>query len=189
MKELYFESLQLSAYKKLDMAVFIKNTLSQYLWANDFFIKKSAGLYAPNDIFKKEDHDFAWHEYADALRSNDKLLFEKIESVNVCERVLRYEGTYVDIVTKKSPLFDKHKELIGLIGFSIEVPVSPVMNFLSKREYISVSLMSEGCSDKEIAKRLGISPRTVESHIINAKRKLGVMSRAELIAKICRWHP
>ncbi|EKD71292.1 MAG: regulatory protein, LuxR family [uncultured bacterium] len=189
MKELYLESLHLNAYKTLDMAIFIKNTKSQYLWANDFFIKKSAGFCSPNEIINKEDHDFIWHDYADELRLNDQLLFEKIECLNVCERILRYEGTYLDVVTKKCPLFDNNKKLIGLIGFSIEVPVSPIIHLLTKREYTLALLMSEGYTDKQIAKKFGISPRTVESHVINAKRKLGVTSRAELIAKICRRHP
>lgn len=189
MKEFILESLHLEAYKNLDMAVFIKNTKSQYLWANDFFVKKSAGLCSVNEVINKQDHDFVWHDFADELTSNDQLLFEKKENLNISERILRYEGNQIDLITKKHPLFDKNKQLMGLMGFSMELPVSPMSRLLSKREYDAVSLMSQGYTDKKIAKKWGISHRTVETYIINAKHKLGMQTRAELIAKFCRSHP
>lgn len=188
MNKFILDSLPLEAYKNLAMAVFIKNTKSQYLWANDFFVKKSAGLNSVHDVVNKQDQEFVWHAFADELKSNDQLLFDKVENLSVCERVLRYEGTQVDIITKKQPLFDKNKQLVGLIGFSIEVPASPLIRLLSKRECEIVVLISQGDTDKQIAKKLGISPRTVESYIVNVKQKLGVRTRVELIAKFCRHY-
>lgn len=189
MQKLYIESLFLNAYQTPDMAIFIKNINSQYLWANDFFIRKSAGYQLANEIYHKHDHDFVWSDYADELILNDQTLFEKGQTISVCERILRHEGRYVDIVSKKCPLFDNKQNMVGLIGFSMELPHSPTASLLSKREYDAVLLMSEGHTDKQIARIWGVSPRTVESHIINAKEKLGVASRAELIVKFCRGYP
>ena len=70
--------------------------------------------------------------------------------------------------------FNHDKNLIGLIGFSIELPRSSDIQILSPREYDVVLLLSEGRTDKQIAKKWGNSPRTIESHILNAKRKLNV---------------
>ncbi|HAT8759615.1 TPA: hypothetical protein JBA34_16440 [Legionella pneumophila] len=116
------------------------------------------------------------------------MLFENGESLSAYEQVLRHDGTIVNIVSKKSPLFDKELNLIGLVGFSIELPQSNV-HILTPREYNTLLLLSEGYTDKQTAKKLGISPRTVEAHINNSKQKLGIKTRAELIAQFSRKHP
>ena len=40
--------------------------------------------------------------------------------------------------------------------------------------------MGEGKTNKEIAAQLYLSPKTIEYHLANAYRKLGVHSRVEL---------
>lgn len=52
---------------------------------------------------------------------------------------------------------------------------------LTSREREVFQLTAEGYSNKEIAERLTISPRTVETHRANFMRKLGLNSRPELI--------
>lgn len=183
MERLCQDSLHLEGYQALEMAVFIKNIKGEYLWGNDFFIRKSAGYQSVNEIYRKQDYHFVWHEYAHELKANDKLLIERRECVTVRERILRHDGTFVNIISKKSPLYDKNDNLSGLIGLCMEFPTSTAAQYLSKREYNTISLLAQGNTDKEIGKKLGISPRTVESHINNAKIKLNVTTRAELIVK------
>ncbi|MFO1381194.1 MAG: helix-turn-helix transcriptional regulator [Chitinivorax sp.] len=55
-----------------------------------------------------------------------------------------------------------------------------VVGFLTAREQQVFSLVAQGLSTKEIARRFGISPRTVEIHRARVQRKLGVNSLAEL---------
>jgi DNA-binding CsgD family transcriptional regulator len=183
MKRLYQDSLHLEGYQSLDMAVFIKNIKGEYLWANDFFIQKSAGHQSVSEIFRKQDHHFTWHEFADNLKMNDNLLIETKECVTVRERILRHDGNYVNLLSKKSPIFDKQDKLVALIGFCMEIPIATAAKFLSKREYAAISLLAQGNTDKQIGKKLCISPRTVETHINNAKIKLNATTRAELIVK------
>ena len=52
---------------------------------------------------------------------------------------------------------------------------------LSPREKDILRLLSEGCSTKEIAEKLVISPSTVHSHRSNLMTKLGLSNRRELI--------
>lgn len=52
---------------------------------------------------------------------------------------------------------------------------------LTPREREVLHLTAEGCSGTEIADRLFISSRTVESHRANLMRKLGVRNQKELI--------
>ena len=59
---------------------------------------------------------------------------------------------------------------------------------LTKREREILDLLSHGLAQREIAKRLYISPKTVASHVENLSRKLGVNSRAQAVALAYREH-
>jgi DNA-binding CsgD family transcriptional regulator len=54
---------------------------------------------------------------------------------------------------------------------------------LTKREREVLDLISEGYSNKQGALRMGISPRTFESHRAEAMRKLGARNTADLVRK------
>ena len=52
---------------------------------------------------------------------------------------------------------------------------------LSARELEVLMGLVQGASNKAIGRTLGISPRTVEIHRANLKRKLGAVSTADLV--------
>jgi DNA-binding NarL/FixJ family response regulator len=54
-----------------------------------------------------------------------------------------------------------------------------VLRDVSSREEEVLRLLSDGLTDREIAERLTISPRTVESHVSNILRKLEVRNRSQ----------
>lgn len=60
------------------------------------------------------------------------------------------------------------------------IPLGP-SETLTTREREVLHLAAEGHSNAEIAARLGISPRTAETHRANLMRKLGLRSQTELI--------
>jgi DNA-binding NarL/FixJ family response regulator len=55
---------------------------------------------------------------------------------------------------------------------------------LTKRESEIIKLISQGLTSQEIADRLFISPRTVETHRANLLKKVGVKNSMELINKV-----
>ena len=59
---------------------------------------------------------------------------------------------------------------------------------LSAKETEVLSLISDGLTTKEIADRLFISTRTVETHRANMMKKLDVKNTAELIKKAAKLH-
>jgi DNA-binding CsgD family transcriptional regulator len=60
---------------------------------------------------------------------------------------------------------------------------------LTDREGEIVMLIGEGLSNREVAERLTVSVRTVESHIYRAMLKTGTTSREELAALLSRRRP
>lgn len=57
---------------------------------------------------------------------------------------------------------------------------------LSDTERVVVDLVAEGCTNPQIAARLYISRRTVETHVSHALGKLGLKSRVELAREVTR---
>lgn len=66
-------------------------------------------------------------------------------------------------------------------GTAIDLPVL-VGESLTQRELDVVALLAEGLSNKAIGARLGVSPRTVSTHVSRILRKLGVERRGEVAA-------
>src|SRR5215813_10486102 len=64
------------------------------------------------------------------------------------------------------------------------IPASnPEQKPLTRREREVLALISEGCSNKQGALRMSISPRNFESHRDEAMRKLGARNTADLVRK------
>lgn len=63
------------------------------------------------------------------------------------------------------------------------VPVRPDdLPSLTVREREIVRHVRRGATNREVAARLFLSPRTVDHHLRNVFRKLGINSRSELLA-------
>ena len=73
--------------------------------------------------------------------------------------------------------------VIDAFSASIPEPVDPELDQLSPREQEVMRLLARGYAYKEIARRLTISVKTVETHASNVLRKLQLSNRHEL----SRW--
>ncbi len=54
---------------------------------------------------------------------------------------------------------------------------------VTEREYEVLSLLAEGLANKEIARRLGVSPNTVKTHLGRIFEKLGAERRTQAVQK------
>ncbi|TDD98179.1 helix-turn-helix transcriptional regulator [Actinomadura rubrisoli] len=66
------------------------------------------------------------------------------------------------------------------------LPAMAAWHGLTPREQAVVETALEGMSAKQIARRLGVSPYTVNDHLKAIYRKTGVSAREELIARLAR---
>lgn len=57
---------------------------------------------------------------------------------------------------------------------------------LTTTERTVANLVCEGLTNPQIAERLGVSRRTIQGHLANVFKKLGVSSRTELAARLLR---
>ncbi len=73
--------------------------------------------------------------------------------------------------------------MIDAFSATLPAPEDPELDLLSPREQEVMRLLARGYAYKEIARRLTISIKTVETHASNVLRKLQVSNRHELT----RW--
>jgi len=62
----------------------------------------------------------------------------------------------------------------------LPMPADPELDQLSARERDVLRLIARGYTYKEVARRLSVSPRTVETHVSSVLRKLQLSNRHEL---------
>lgn len=60
---------------------------------------------------------------------------------------------------------------------------------LTPREREVMRLVTEGCTNSQVARRLDISPATVGKHLENVYSRLGVTSRTAAVARSSTWNP
>lgn len=65
-------------------------------------------------------------------------------------------------------------------------PIEELKDKLTKREYELVQLLAEGLSYKEAAERLFVTTFTINQHLKHIYNKLGINSKAELMAKMIK---
>ncbi len=64
----------------------------------------------------------------------------------------------------------------------------PTRTPLTARERAAAELAAQGLANREIAERMGCGVRTVESHIAQARAKLGAANRSELVERLAQEH-
>ena len=71
----------------------------------------------------------------------------------------------------------------NILAESVVRPELPAISELTPREKEVLELVAKGNSTKQIADKLGIGTRTVESHRVNMLKKMKVNNTAELVRK------
>ena len=64
---------------------------------------------------------------------------------------------------------------------------SELLASLTDRELEVFRLSGEGHSTRDVALRLGVSPKTIEAHVAHIKKKLHVRTGRELVCLAAQW--
>jgi non-specific serine/threonine protein kinase len=72
--------------------------------------------------------------------------------------------------------------LAQAIAYSLRTAVADEDSPLSQREWDVAMATAEGLTNREIAVRLSISERTVETHLLHIRTKLDLRTRAQVAA-------
>ena len=71
-------------------------------------------------------------------------------------------------------------------GNAFRPPTGAPAGQLTAREVQVLSLVADGCSNKDVGTRMSLSALTVKNHLARIGRKLGAGDRAEMVALACR---
>jgi len=185
-----------------------KDKDSKYTYCNEAYAQ-FLDIDSPQQIVGKSDHDLFTHHTAEVCRSGDGYVLEGGALLNNPETVTRDNRT-LKILTAKSQAKNRNGNLAGVILSFTEIKTvnykasSDILPYNSKRnvyefkigdstEYFTVrehdvfKNIFLGLSAKQIAQRLSISPRTVESHIERIKHKLQCGYKSNIVEAAIRY--
>jgi DNA-binding NarL/FixJ family response regulator len=77
--------------------------------------------------------------------------------------------------------------LSRVAGRQAEGQAASPVEMLTNRELQVFEMLGQGSSVREIARRLHLSPKTVERYRENLKHKLGLNSASELLRHATQW--
>jgi predicted ATPase/DNA-binding CsgD family transcriptional regulator len=105
----------------------------------------------------------------------------------VAHATAQLDGHRAEAARRRGLAMDPQSSLTTMASRARAAPQfsgEPAPASLTRREWQVASLISEGYSNRHIAERLFISPRTAESHVESILNKLAFRSRAEIAAWI-----
>jgi DNA-binding CsgD family transcriptional regulator len=110
-----------------------------------------------------------WLEYRYLARAFSAELYIALIAVGFVALGV-WAGIKLTAPRRSGPRFERNEAAIRSLG-------------LSPREIDILDALSSGESNKEIARRLGISPNTVKTHVARVYGKLAVQKRVQAIQK------
>jgi len=165
--------------------IFWKNKDLKFMGCNQKFAAQF-GLSASEEILYSSDEDFPW---SDELRKKyilDDLtiLKEGKPKLGFIERQRQTDGSFKIVNVSKMPIYAPNKRIIGIYGQYIDCTKKALLeNKLTGQERKCFHLLIKGYSCKLIAKKLQLSPRTIEIYINQIKIKLDCSTKAQVIEK------
>ncbi|MDR3253829.1 MAG: PAS domain-containing sensor histidine kinase [Endomicrobium sp.] len=100
--------------------IYWKDVNGVYLGCNQMEAEK-AGLNSPKEIIGKTDYDLSWKRIAKILRETDRRIMRTEVPEEIIETAIISDDISLTMLTKKSPLYDKEGNVIGIIGVSIDI--------------------------------------------------------------------
>ncbi len=164
----------------MNFSIYNKDTNGNYLSVNDEF-QRFATNKNLNEIIGVDDRALPWARSSKQIMRNDQEVIKTRTSKIFIEKAQFKNQRYIRRCFK-SPIYGLTGKIIGLSGVSISVDPR-ILIPLSKQQTACIQELALGGSNKSIAKKLGLSPRTVEHYLEATKQKLNCETRSELVVQ------
>jgi DNA-binding CsgD family transcriptional regulator len=187
------------------VSVYWKDFESFYLGCNDIFAE-TVKFASREACLGLTDYDYDHPvDEANFVRNNDqKVIISK--QPQYFPETITINDYRLEVASLKLPLRNLDAEVIGVLGISYHLAeynikealpalsdsniplekfsLESISNFSLSRQQIECLLwLIKGMTIKQIAKKMNLSPRTIESYLEVIKKKLHCSSRTELIEK------
>jgi DNA-binding CsgD family transcriptional regulator len=187
--------------RSANMYLAVKDKSLKYHYCNEN-LACGLGLDSPKQIIGKDDHQLFRESYANLYHLGDNYVLKGGIFLNKYEEQ-PHVNKRLQILTTKNLLKKKDSTVSGIVVSFIDITglnykpqaellayeptknayefhVGKQTDFFTKREYQVFRCILMGLTAKQIAKRLAISPRTVEDHINKIKLKLQCGSKYQI---------
>lgn len=186
--------------------VFWKNIEGTYLGYNDYGAS-NLGYNSGQEIAGKSDYEIFPAEMAALYRTNDTEAIKQNRQIFAPEKGVLKNNAPVIFLSYKMPFYNQNK-IVGVFGIAFtrslnikncDAPpnlspnqfakfcngcpkksTSPCLS-LSDKEKECLRYLCQGLTIKMIARQLGVSPKTVETHMERAKVKMGCHNKIQLV--------
>ncbi len=122
----------------------------------------------------------------DAFRAGAKGVFCRTEPLDFLPKCIR--AVHDGQIWANSKQLDRVVQALAS-AVPLKLPNHPRRRKLTKREEQVVQLVVEGYSNREAAKKLGITDHTVSNYLFRVFAKLGISSRVELVLYSLKENP
>lgn len=173
-----------SLMKSYECSVYWKNHHGVYLGHNEFAKQKMQEVGLSTDIIGKTDYELFSRSIADMYRKNDLYVMDLGAESIFEEYVILPSKVRLRQLSIKLPLYDENDCIYGVIGMTYDITrihgkFGSIT--LSRRETQVLACISYGLSAKQIAEKLNLSVRTIETYIMNLKSKFGISKKSEFV--------
>ena len=100
--------------------VYWKDTNGIYQGGSNY-LAKIAGFESRMDIIGITDYDLPWKSEASVIRKNDLYVMKSKKTLELEESMTLTNGSSLILLTRKAPLRDRHENIIGILGISIDI--------------------------------------------------------------------
>lgn len=188
--------------------VWAKDPNYRYIYVNENYAA-AAGVESPHQMIGKTDDEMPWkHLAAEFQRGDHDVIQSGIGRLNSVEKSSTVNGI-TDILVSETPYIDSTGKIIGVKGSFLDITGRKLIQkpgfydaendryylgvvdlgdiYFTGREMEVFKLLMHGMSASQIAKRIGLSRKTVETYIVYIRRKFGAETKVELITMAMQY--
>ncbi len=186
---------------QFNLYVWAKDKSYRYIYVNENYAR-AAGMDSPHQMIGKTDDQMPWGDLADDFKRGDLDVLNGASRLNSMEKTDTVVGI-TDILVSETQFLDATGKVVGVQGSFVDMTGKQIIktpgyyDATLQRYYLGIYELGDiyftllqleifkhfvqGKTAAHVAEIMGVSPKTIESHIIYIKRKFGVSTKSELM--------